>query len=508
MKQSNAIKRIIDRYPYLSCRKIGFPYVGKRPDNKDYSSRVKLVADGFDFYDELLKKYYNPNVKDYNFTSGNPLSYPVFKPTLNSMLKSILGKDLYKYPYSEGDDEVRKVLLSYIKQEGFLNDEPYDYADVDEKGLSIHNITLTVSTSHAFGLVLDVIARPYDVVIMTGPNYGLFGFKPERINADVEIIDLEKEDGYIINPDKLDKFIKNINDKLKNKHPELDYVPKVVAYVNGNPCNPTGKVMGRKQLDILKDLAKVCVSNDVFIIDDLIYRDITYDASNIAVPVASIPGAFKNTISLFGLSKSYGLASLRAGFVVADEVIIRELINRIFQQMDAAPAIIGEALKGSFNDSKKRNKAYKRYFKKLNENYFYRYNLLKSLIMGLDSIDDEKLKRKINKRVRVINKKAIPLLKNGIKDVNIISGLEPEAGFFVIIDFTKLKNKKYKDFEIKSEEDLVTLFYSKIKLRFIMGKSIAWPNKDDLIGRFTFAKSASEIVEALTLMNDIINSMN
>ena len=41
-----------------------------------------------------------------------------------------------------------------------------------------------------------------------------------------------------------------------------------------------------------------------------------------------------------------------------------------------------------------------------------------------------------------------------------------------------------------------------------MGKSIAWPNKDDLIGRFTFAKSASEIVEALTLMNDIINSMN
>lgn len=508
MKQTSLIKRIIDKYPYLEFRKVGFPYAGKRPDKKEYSERVKQVADGFDFYDELLEKYYKPNVKDYNFTSGNPLFYPVFKPAIKSMIKSILGKELYKYPYSEGDDKVRKELLSYIEQEGFLNIEPYDYEDIDKKGLSIHNITLTVSTSHAFGLILDVIARPYDVVIMTGPNYGLFSFKPERLNIDVEIIDLAKEDGYVINPSKLDSFIKKTNDRLKDEHPELNYVPKVVAYVNGNPCNPTGKVMGNKQLNILKELANVCIKNDIFIIDDLIYRDITYDASNIAKPMATIPGAFKNTISLFGLSKSYGLASLRAGFVVADEVIIREIINRIFQEMDAIPVIIGEALRGSFNNSNNRNKAYKKYFNKLNKEYIYRYNLFKSLVMGIDSIEDDKLKKKIQTRVRKNNKNAISLLRNGIKDVNIIRGLEPEAGFFVILDFTNLKNKKYKDYEIKSEEDLVTLFYSEIKLRFIIGKSISWPNKSDLVGRFTFAKSESEIIEALTLMNNIINEIN
>ena len=226
------------------------------------------------------------------------------------------------------------------------------------------------------------------------------------------------------------------------------------------------------------------------------------------LPLASLKGAFKNTISLFGLSKSYGLASLRAGFVVADEVIIREAINRIFQQMDAAPQIIGEALIGAFNTSKKRNNAYKKYFNKLNKEYYYRYNLLKSLIMGLSSIEDENLKRKINKRVRKINKDGALLLENGIKDVDIINGLEPEAGFFVVIDFTKLKNKMYKDFLVKTEEDLVTLFYSKIKLRFLMGKSISWPNKDDLIGRFTFAKSEEEIINALVLMNGIVSKMN
>ena len=55
------------------------------------------------------------------------------------------------------------------------------------------------------------------------------------------------------------------------------------------------------------------------------------DENNLAKPMATIPGMFRNTITLLGLSKSYGMASLRAGFLIADEIIIRETINRIFQ---------------------------------------------------------------------------------------------------------------------------------------------------------------------------------
>ena len=101
-----------------------------------------------------------------------------------------------------------------------------------------------------------------------------------------------------------------------------------------NPSNPTGKVMGEKEKDLLEQIGKVCEERGVFVIDDLVYRDISYDKDNIAKPMASIKGMFRNTISLFGLSKSYGLASLRAGFIVADEIIIREVVNRIFQGME------------------------------------------------------------------------------------------------------------------------------------------------------------------------------
>ena len=504
--QLNSIKRVLEKYPYLNERKIGFPNVGKRKDNENFSKIVKDVSDGFEFYDNLMKKYYDPK-KDHNFTSGNPLSYPIFPSTKEALINTINSDELYKYPYSEGDDKVRTELLKYIEQEGINNDNPYEYSDIDEKGLSIHNLTLTVSTSHAFDLVLEVIAREGDVILMTGPNYGLFSFKPERKNINVEIINLEVEDNYLINPKKLDKRIKEINKLLEEKNKDKNYIPKVVAFVNSNPCNPTGKVMGKNEINILKDLGEVCLNNDCFIIDDLIYRDITYDRENITLPIASIKGMFKNTISLFGLSKSYGLASLRAGFIVADEVIIREIINKIFQQMDAVPAIIGEVLKAAFNTSYKRNKEYDKYFTKLNNEYCYRYNLLKALVMGINTVES-KYKHQIIEDIKRVNNKAINIIDKGIDGINILNNLEPKAGFFVILDFTKLKGKKYNDIIINNEETLTTLFYKNIHLRFIMGKSLAWPNKEQLIGRFTFAKSIDDIINAFYLINELVNKLN
>ena len=312
-------------------------------------------------------------------TSGNPMNYKTFPPILDEINKYLLGNDLYKYPYSEGDDRVRKILLEYIERLGFINNDAYSYDDIDEKGLSINNLTLTVSTSHAFNIILDIIANKHDVILMTAPNYGLFSFKPERLDIDVEIIELKSENNYFIDPNDLENIIIKTNNKLKEKYKDLPYTPKVVAFVNSNPL---GNVMGKNEYELLLNISSICQKYGLFIIDDLIYRDICFDSNNLSLPVATIPGMFRNTISLFGLSKSYGLASLRAGFIVADEVIIREVINRIFREMDAIPAIIGEALLGAF---KKNDKEYNDYFIKLREEYEYNFNLFKALIDGINT---------------------------------------------------------------------------------------------------------------------------
>ena len=367
-----------------------------------------------------------------------------------------------------------------------------------------HNITFLPSTSIAFNMIVNIISKPGDVVLVTGPNYGLFTIRAERAGAEVDILPLSKEDNWLVNPEKLANKIDEVNDSLqKVYHRRKGYIPRVVAFVNANPNNPTGKVMREKQAELLKEIGEVCLKRGVFIIDDLVYRDLTFDSSNLATPVATIPGMFRNTISLFGLSKSYGMASLRAGFVVADEVIIRELINRIFQGMDSAPDIVGRALAGAFNVRPERDHIYQDYFSKLRKIYQDKYQLLKALVEGIDTITDNKLKDSILQKITNIisDKKLQKQVLQGLPYTKFPDNLEPESGFFAILDFTKVRGMKYQNMIINTERDLLTFFYRTYRTRFLVGQSISWPYPNELVGRVTFALEDEKIISALTQMN-------
>lgn len=507
MKEVKSIERVLARFPYLSKRHDGFPSVGIRKTG-NYSEPIQKIVDGFSLYDSLIATRFFNSMKEYNFTSGDPLAYEAFPPIKKTMHEYIDTGSTHRYPYSEGDDRIREILVNYLKQEGIVNTEPYDYKDINEVGLSKYNLTFTVATSHAFQLIMDIITKPHDVIIVPSPNYGLFAMRPERISADVIMLPLKEEDNYLPNPDNLNNLIKKTNEELQRKYLGKHYIPKVVGFLNANPNNPTGKVMGQSEYERLKRIGEICKDNGVFVIDDLVYRDISFNEKEKALPIATIPGMFRNTISLFGLSKAYGMASLRSGFVVADEVIIREVVNRIFQEMDAVPAIIGEALAGAFNDTIYRNKEYEKYFSELRKEYIKRYQVFKSLIMGIDSIDHKYRQTVLNLlKQHTIDNSYYPLLDNGINGADIMKGLEPESGFFLLVNFNKLKGMHYKEMVINNEFDLLKYFYNTIKLRYILGSGCLWPNKDDLIGRFTYAKSYEDLIDVSKLMDQSIKKL-
>ena len=260
--------------------------------------------------------------------------------------------------------------------------------------------------------------------------------------------------------------------------------------------------MGEKDVKLLKEISEVCLKRGTFVIDDLVYRDISYDENNIAKPISTIPGMFRNTISLFGLSKSYGLASLRAGFVVADEIIIREVINRIFQEMDSVPDLVGRALMGAFNTSDKRNLVYNEYFRELRDLYKYKYNVLKTLVLGIDNVEP-KYKEKIMNTFKNDQD-----MLNGIPFLNFPKNLEPEAGFFSIIDFTELKGMQYNGRTIQTERDLLNFFYETSRIRFLVGQSISWPYKDELIGRVTFVLDDDFMIKVFRKIKEAISKLS
>ena len=500
LNKSRAIDRLLRENPNLSERRFGLPDIGRRNDGERFNPTVQKISDAIDFYgygirdDKILTK------PDIDLGGGNPIAFKAFPLSIKEMKKSLDSDLLYRYPYTEGDDTIRKILLDYVEQEGFINDAPYSYNDIDEKGLSVHNITFLPSTSIIFNIIVSIISKPGDVIIVPGPNYGLFTIRAERAGAEVEFLPLEREDDFLVNPQKLADKIDDINESIQKVYNRRKgYVPRVVAFLNANPNNPTGKVMGKRHIKLLKEIGDVCLKRGVFVIDDLVYRDVVFDEDDIAVPMASIPGMFRNTISLFGLSKSYGLASLRAGFVVADEVIIREVVNRTFQEMDSSPDIVGRALAGAYNTSIERKDEYNKYFGELRELYKYKYNLLKALVDGIDSIDNNYKEVVYNNVLKILKDKTEEVLK-GLSYAKIV--IDIEAGFFVIIDFTELKGMKYKGEEINSERDLLNFFYNRDRIRFLVGQSISWPYKDELVVRVTTALDDKKLINALSDMHD------
>lgn len=89
-----------------------------------------------------------------------------FPPCKKELLNVIYEDKLSDYPMAAGDEYSRKIIVDYLKREGFQS----------ENGISEDNIIFTLSTTQAFNIIMKIIARPHDVVLMTGPNYGLFTF--------------------------------------------------------------------------------------------------------------------------------------------------------------------------------------------------------------------------------------------------------------------------------------------------------------------------------------------
>lgn len=475
----------MEEHPELKEKKRGFPNLGKRQDKKEYSNGVKNIEEAWKFYDIELYSYNNKN-KIVNLGTGNPIKCKPFPGSIKSIRKK-LKTNLYDYQAAAGDENDRKKIAEYLIAEGFKND------------LSFDNVIITNSTTESFKIILETICNPHDVVIMTSPTYGLFTFIPERINIDVRFIELKECNDYKLDSKELKKIIIDTNKELKEKYKNSKVIPCVKAFLNTNPHNPLGTVMTEDDLDLYNKIGNICIENNVFIIDDLIYRDLTFDRKKLAKPFGTIDNYFDNTISIFGLSKSYGLAKTRSGMIVAHEVLIRGFRDKIFHLMDSASSMQSALLEGAYNNSKYRKKVYKKYFDKIIKKYTYNRDLVISLIDGYNTNinNSTKIKRDIKKVLKEETKlaiKGIPFAKTKIV---------PQSGYFILIDFSDLK--KYNI--IKSEKALLEYLYLNANVKFLVGQSFLWPKKDEMIIRISFSLEKRELIQVLYDINKAIRSL-
>ena len=81
------------------------------------------------------------------------------------------------------------------------------------------------------------------------------------------------------------------------------------------PTKPTGDVFTRSEVE---EVAAFARARGLAVISDEAYEDLVYEGEP-CVPIASLPGMYERTITVFTLSKSYSMTGWRIGYVIAPE---------------------------------------------------------------------------------------------------------------------------------------------------------------------------------------------
>lgn len=150
----------------------------------------------------------------------------------------------------------------------------------------------------SIALIMKEMVADGDKIIIQPPVYGPFASVP--INYQRQLVEnplIEVDGYYSIDFDGFEALAK---------------LPDVKWFILCNPHNPVGRVW--KQ-DELAKLAAICVTHNLRIISDEIWRDLVY-AGHRHTPFASIsPEVADLTITMFSATKSFNLAGLQASYV-------------------------------------------------------------------------------------------------------------------------------------------------------------------------------------------------
>lgn len=104
------------------------------------------------------------------------------------------------------------------------------------------------------------------------------------------------------------------------------------------PCNPTGGVCSREQLE---RIAKFAIEKDLIVVSDEIYSELIFEGTHTSI--ASLPGMQERTILLHGFSKAFAMTGFRLGYACGPAPLIEAMMKVHQYSMLCAPSLSQEA---------------------------------------------------------------------------------------------------------------------------------------------------------------------
>jgi aspartate/methionine/tyrosine aminotransferase len=178
---------------------------------------------------------------------------------------------------------------------------------------------VTAGGNMAFMNAVLAITDPGDEVIIQSPYYfnhemaiRISGCKPVEVATDCQ---------YQLQPDAI----------------EAALTPRTRAVVTVSPNNPTGAVYDEASL---RRVNAICRKAGVYHISDEAYEYFTFNGAQHFSP-GSIEEAAAHTISLYSLSKAYGFASWRIGYMVVPDHLVTA-VKKIQDTILICPPVVNQ----------------------------------------------------------------------------------------------------------------------------------------------------------------------
>lgn len=213
------------------------------------------------------------------------------------------------YTEAEGTLELREAIAEKLRKENGVEVDPQT------------EVTVTSGTQEAMLITALSFLNRGDEALILDPYYPAYFEDTLIAEAKPVTIPLEEDNNFSVKT-------KALEEKITEK-------TKIIWICN--PCNPTGHVYSKTDLEAV---ARVAKKHDLIVFSDEIYEKLVYDDAK-HLSIASFPGMESRTITVNGFSKTYAMTGWRIGYMTGERKISATL-RKLHYYMALCPNAISQ----------------------------------------------------------------------------------------------------------------------------------------------------------------------
>jgi aminotransferase len=228
---------------------------------------------------------------------------------IRDAVKTAMDTGKTHYTSNLGLPELRKEISRYV--------ESYFHVDYSWE----NQVLVTVGVSEALDLAVRALLNPGDKVLYHQPCYVSYAPTVELVHGV----------GVPVATSAAEQF------SLDGPALRAAWQPGCKLLLLNLPCNPTGGVCSREQLE---RIAKFAIEKDLIVISDEIYSELVFEG--VHTSIASLPGMRERTLLLHGFSKAFAMTGFRLGYACGPAPLIEAMMKVHQYSMLCAPSISQE----------------------------------------------------------------------------------------------------------------------------------------------------------------------